>query len=359
MAGLLAASFVLLLYLRGDLFYLFYLPTVLLFILGLLGVAASCSKAPAYAATMTKRGWPTNRALWLFPLGSFTLALMCMLALLFIPYRAGYPDLWPYLLDLPTPVVARLAVDVFGCMVLSTLVLFGVLTKAFIASRGYLDEHQSPSGRDVAASTVLVICAGGLLVLLLRWKLAMPDNVLFSRALYSLTVSAQPREALGLFNRILLEFPESELIDSTLFRAGRIYEEDLAERVSARELYGRVLQEHPDSPWCDDAAFRRACLAVPIDGTLSSAGHQELESFLSRFPHSCYADDALIEAIQRLLAAGNIERARILLQTLERDFPRAVYFSTQPGHYPRQIRSSLQRGQALLDSAIAEKRGTR
>ena len=76
----------------------------------------------------------------------------------------------------------------------------------------------------------------------------------------------RPRDAIGLYRKILKEYPESGHSYKAQFLVGFVFSEEMNEPDSARVAFETVLEKYPDSEFADDA---QAMLAF-IDGEMPS-----------------------------------------------------------------------------------------
>ena len=62
-----------------------------------------------------------------------------------------------------------------------------------------------------------------------------------------------PEEKLGLYRRIVNEFPDSDLADASQFMVGFVYAEELGDTATAVQELRALKEKWPESDWCDDA----------------------------------------------------------------------------------------------------------
>jgi hypothetical protein len=63
-----------------------------------------------------------------------------------------------------------------------------------------------------------------------------------------------PEDKLGLYRRIVNEFPDSDLADASQFMVGFVYAEELGDTATAVQELRALEEKWPESDWCDDAA---------------------------------------------------------------------------------------------------------
>lgn len=62
-----------------------------------------------------------------------------------------------------------------------------------------------------------------------------------------------PRQAIQIFDRIINNYPEFEKTPQCLFLKGYIYENDLKDLKTAKQIYEEFLKKYPDDEFADDA----------------------------------------------------------------------------------------------------------
>lgn len=65
----------------------------------------------------------------------------------------------------------------------------------------------------------------------------------------------KPEQALGLYNRVIYQYPESQKVPECLFLVGFIHENYLQNYGKAREIYQQFLDKYPAHELADDAAI--------------------------------------------------------------------------------------------------------
>ena len=326
--------------LRGDLFYLFSLPSLFFLVAGLcLQTILICYSRTVFDKLVARK-LPPQRAMWLIPLLCFACQLGLLLIFLVGPHLLSWSDFWAEKLSLPTRVVARLAVDSFILLAFSTLTQFFVVVRHALSTMNQNGKSDDLHARDMA--TTMVLFGGSLivLILLIHWQLGMPDNLLFCRGLVALNVENNPQRALTLFEELLEKYPKSRLVDTTLLRAGRVHQEILGNREAARNLYEQLEERCKESPWRDDAAYRKIALLLH-DKELAAQSQRELKAFVKRYPQSCYADDALCHLVRLYHHQGAKEEAKKLLARLQVQYPWGRMFFPRHVNYPWNIRSTV------------------
>lgn len=306
----------------------------------LLLAAVAAGLVPRATRRLVAAGAPAtrHRRLWAVPLSLFAAQVALLVLVAGAPTLAGRPDGWPRLLDLPPRLVARMVTDVFLLAVAS--IVTGFVLSAGDLLRGPRRPAPPRPGRDLATTAGLLAVTLLLGGLLLQWRLALPDNLLFVRALWSLETGAPPRQALALLATLIQDHPGSSLVDSALARSARILEEDLGDDEGARELYARLLAERPDSPWCDDAAFGLVRLAFRRPGP-PSAVVGAAESLVASWPDSPWADDALLVALRASARADRVDDAKRLMGILETRYAKARCWDETPERYPWCLRPTV------------------
>jgi len=336
-----AVGVVLVIAVRGSLFFLFCLPTAAVLTAAAAVQTVLLARTPAAVRYLTARRLPPARVLWLVPLTAFVAQVSCLLGTVVLPFELGRPDFWAEHLSLPTRVVARLAIDLFLIVVASTLAVFVAGARTVLsggAASPDFDGIRRPA-RDLMTTLTLVglVVAGSSLAA--YWQISLPDNLLFTRALVALNLAGSPRRALELFGELVDGHPSSRLHDTALLRAGRVLQEELGDDEGAATLFRRLVHDHPASPWADDAAFRLAQAALRRPGH-GDEGAASLERFVAAFPHSCYADDALYELVIRHLAEGRHDRATACRTRLETTYPAGRMLRPDLAPYPFWILST-------------------
>ena len=324
---------------RGDLFFLFSLPSFLFLFASLCVQTVLVSYSQTVFDKLVARNLPPQRVMWLIPLFCFSCQLGLLLLFLVGPHLLSCSDFWAEKLSLPTRVVARLAVDAFILLAFSTLTQFFIVVRHALATMNQNGKSHELHARDMA--TTMVLFGGSLivLILLLHWQLGMPDNLLFCRGLVALNVENNPQRALTLFEELVEKYPQSRLVDTTLLRAGRVHQEILGNRDAARNLYEKLAERCKKSPWRDDAAYRKIALLID-DDELAAQSQRELKEFVERYPRSCYADDALCHLIRLYHQQGKKREAKEFLARLEAQYPWGRMFFPRKVSYPWNIRST-------------------
>ena len=338
---------VFLLGLRGDLFYLFCLPSLTFLLTGLCLQTALIPLSKTVFDKLVARNSPPPRVMWLIPMVSFAFQLGFMLLLLIGPHLASWNDFWAETLSLPTRVIARLAVDAFILLALATIVQFFTIVLHALHSFNHNGLSHVLHTRDLATSMALI--GGSLIVflLLIHWQLGIPDNLLFCRGLVALNFENNPRRALTLFEELVEKYPKSHLVDTTLLRAGRVHQEILGNKNAARRLYDQLEETCTKSPWRDDAAYRKIMLLLD-DKDLSTHSINHLESFIVDYSSSCYADDALCNLVRLHKELGQIDKAKEALGRLEKSYPWGRMFFPGKANYPFNVRNTVAVAREIL-----------
>ena len=338
---------VIILGLRGDLFYLFSLPSFLFLVAGLCLQTVLVSYSQTVFDELVAKKLPPQRVMWLIPLLSFSCQLGLLLILLVGPHLLSWSDFWAEKLSLPTRVVARLAVDAFILLAFSTLTQFFIVVRHALATMNKNGKSHELHARDLATTMVLLGGTLIVLILLIHWQLGMPDNLLFCRGLVALNVENNPQRALTLFEELVEKYPQSRLVDTTLLRAGRVHQEILGNREAARNLYEKLEERCQKSPWRDDAAYRKIALLLD-DKELAAQSQRELKEFVKKYPHSCYADDALCQLARLYHQQGKKKEAEEIMARLQAQYPRGRIFFPRHINYPWNIRNTVTVAKELL-----------
>ena len=327
---------------REELYFLFCPPLLFLMTLFLILQVFNGHAFVKVGDLLYETGLSHRRALWILPLGSFALQLLMILALLYLPSLLGMKDLWAELLSLASFFLASFTINLFIALSISTVINFITLLKQRLPK--LIEERRQgleSSKGDELSTLVTLGLSCLLLALILIWQLAMPDNLLFSKAIYALKLERDERKALALFKELLDLHPNSSLCDTALMRAARVEEEDLKAPFAASYLYRKLKSQYPKSPWSDDAAYRLAAL---------SKGKKALESFSREYPKSCYADDALYLLFERAMQEGKDAKAREYQNQLESEHPWGRYFIGSPSHYPWNIKNTARLAKEQLEN---------
>jgi TolA-binding protein len=62
-----------------------------------------------------------------------------------------------------------------------------------------------------------------------------------------------PRKAVQVFDRILSDYPNFEKTPQCLFLKGYVYENNLGDLQTAKEIYEEFIEKYPDDEFADDA----------------------------------------------------------------------------------------------------------
>jgi tetratricopeptide (TPR) repeat protein len=148
---------------------------------------------------------------------------------------------------------------------------------------------------------------------------------LFKRATDSLNAK-KCQDAVGLYDKLVSEFPSSEYVSASLYNAG-LCQQALGDFAGAAEHYMRVRKERPDSEDVKDASFLLAEVLVQLerfDETIAIA-----DELLAREDLS--ADERLegmARRAQGLLGQGKLDQAEQYTQSA------LSYFRTRPKDQP-------------------------
>jgi len=83
-------------------------------------------------------------------------------------------------------------------------------------------------------------------------KDAETPEILFKAGDLSMNMN-MPRKAIQLFDRIMNNYPEFEKTPQCMFLKGYIYENDLKDLKTAKQIYEDFLKKYPDDEFADDA----------------------------------------------------------------------------------------------------------
>jgi outer membrane protein assembly factor BamD len=181
---------------------------------------------------------------------------------------------------------------------------------------------------------------------------------LYSRAMASLA-SKEWTEAVDLFERLTLEYPQDPRFQEARFRIGEAHY-GKKEYVTAADEFARLASDYPTGPWADDARFKvcesynELSPTMQLDQQYTISAIEHCESLVGYYPDSEYVPRAQAIAAQlkqklaeKTLAAGEFylrrkayDSALIYFDTVVRDFPMTTVA-------PRALLRSVQTYQTL------------
>jgi outer membrane protein assembly factor BamD len=162
---------------------------------------------------------------------------------------------------------------------------------------------------------------------------------LYSRAMGSLAAK-EWTEAVDLFERLTLEYPQDPRFQEARFRIGEAHY-GKKEYVTAADEFARLASDYPTGPWADDARFKvcesynELSPTMQLDQQYTISAIEHCESLVGYYPDSEYVPRAQAIAArleqklaEKALAAGEFylrrrayDSALIYFDTVVRDFP--------------------------------------
>ena len=116
--------------------------------------------------------------------------------------------------------------------------------------------------------------------------------------IFDAAVGAQRMEkyddAIGLFERLIEEFPQSEKLPDAYYALGVIYQDQKKDFTKAIGLYTTLVETYPESPTASNALFMTGFLQHNELKDIDAA-RATYTQFLERFPDSPLAESARFE----------------------------------------------------------------
>lgn len=296
---------------RGDVCYLLFPPTLAALALGTgaLTVAGgsvwwTLQRFPGASAAL--------RAIWMAPLGYAAGVTGLVMGALRLPTLLGVVDAWPRWTGLPPEDLIPLAVGAAGALLLSTLALAGAALRRYLvgfALRGEVERERWALPLVLGLGLTL----GGLV-------LGVQDSrggLLAQLRAFVAVRTGSPEVALQTLRGVLHRAPKGWLADSVLYRMARIHLDHLGQPDHAVGLFERLLREFPSSPWRDDARLR---LAWAHRRAGRPAEYREaLRTLRAEEPKSPQRGRAGLELARALAEAGRPSEAAALYRTLRQE----------------------------------------
>ncbi|MGH7806070.1 MAG: tetratricopeptide repeat protein, partial [Candidatus Binatia bacterium] len=192
----------------------------------------------------------------------------------------------------------------------------------------------------------------------LRLVTRLPQNESAARALYNAAAATEKagrqKEAVGLFEKLLAEYPATELAPDAAVRLAEAWKEDPQATARIIPIYERVSDFHVQDPKGEEFLFLAGKLAVKEKREGESL--RLFEKFLTRYPSSNMdvRGQRNVEALYHVGVAygeaGNMELARF---NLEQFLNRALPANASFGEGPEAYTFAVAKAQLLLGNSLA------
>jgi len=268
---------------------------------------------------------PPQRLLWLLPLGDFTLCFLVLFLIVGMPSWFGRHDFWKDLTGIPPTPFTRLVTTSFILSGFQMVYLFVCLARRFLADL----PSMRLSGVDTMTSLACSIGFVAVPLVVIFGRVVLPQNVSYVRGWISLGFSQYPQEAMEHFRRVVEDYPDSDLADSSLFRMSRIEIDVLGHPANGEAMLVRLIDRYPCSPIIDDALFNlgELYLRSPARPELAIATFRKL---LGSFPGSYLSERASLGLAKALLQKGKDKEALAAIRDLEQMGARRFVVGEEP-----------------------------